>query len=1039
MKTLIRYFAHRHLLTNLVLFGVILASIGFWHKLGKEEYPDLTMPWVRFSIPYPGASAEDVELFVTKPIEEKLKELTGLYEITATSSYGSASFRIRLETDLTDMEEVIRDVKDAVDRTELPSETEDPVFRRFNLSQKAIIDIGIYHKEKTLLDTDSRKELQRYALAFKNRIITLPEISGLDDQGYLQPELQILINPHKLERLDISLNEVRKQIIAQNVRMPAGSMEDRVESEISFLSELDTVDSLEKIVVRGGLEGQKIRLKEIAHVQEGFEKNQRVLKIQGHEGVLFNVKKSASTDILTAQKAVLRFVSEFKASHPEAPIDIVLIDDESYSIRNRLSIIGWNGLLGFFLIIFVLILFLDFKSSVWVAAGLPFTLAFTLLAALIIGYTVNNITLAGIIIVLGIVVDDAIIVAENISRLRRNGSSMTEAVVEGTSAVMQPVLASVLTTCAAFIPLYFFEGHFARFVFCIPAIVFLMLGASLLEAFFILPGHLFHDYFSVGLIQRIFRKQQTEKTGHWFFLLERRYAGFLKQALHYRILICIGFVGVLVAAFTLYNKQMKFVMFPREESKEISIRAKGQLGMTRYEMAELTQSLEKIFLDEKDIVISVLTFIGQSRRGGEVREDEANLRVELVPPSQRAVPLNDLLSKWEDKAKGLKGFSEIRFMRSRWGAESGSPIEFEVQENDDKTRRQVVGQAKALLEKHPAISNVEIERPVTRNEYRLHLRGDDLFLMGINPTEVAQSLRAFVEGQILYKINKGNEEVDVRLTSQPKDKKTIDSILNLRTANGEGYLVPYRSLVRLEKSRSPSNIQRINYRRTTKIYADLKEGSSKTPLEIAEFLENEVFPKLQRGNPNTLFQFRGEIEHSRESQSDFGLAVILSLSLIYFLLVLLYDSLILPLLLSVAIPFGAVGVILAFYGHGMVQYGFFAVIGALGMIGVVINDGVVMVSRLEKSKEKPNDFNHLLGTISDISATRLRAVVVTTLTTVAGLFPTAYGWFGYDSMLSEMMLAMGWGLIFGTMITLLLIPCLYSFYAQFMWKRSLDS
>ncbi len=1037
MKSLVKYFAGRPLVTNLVLFGVILGAIGLWDNIGKEEYPDVTMPFLRCSIPYPGAAAEDVELFVIKPIEEKLKGITGLYEVNATASYGGASLTVILENNLSNPDEVVMEIKDAVDRAELPDETEDPVYRRFSTANKAIIDIGFFNKNKPMLDTEGRAQLQSFALAFKNRMLALPEISGIDERSYLQPELQILIDAAKLRKYDISLSEIRNQIMSQNIRMPAGSMEDHGESEVSFLSELDNVKALEKVIVRGGFEGQKIRLKEVGKVRNGFERNKTVMKVNGHEGILFNIRKSASVDILSATEKVVEFVDNFRKSNPDSPIEMVLIDDESYSIRNRLSIIGFNGLVGFLMIIFVLFLFLDARSSIWVAAGLPFILGFTLISALLLGYTVNNVTLAGVIIVLGIVVDDAIIVAENVSRLRRSGIASGEAVVSGTTGVLLPVLASVLTTCAAFIPLLFFEGHFARFVIFIPAVVFIMLGASLIESFFILPGHLHHSIPRPGIIQRIWKSTSSvEKNGHWFFLLERKYASFLKRALKYRVPIIGVFIIILISSFYIYDKKMKFVMFPREESKEITISVKAKEGTTRLEMAKLTEPVENILLeDENKYVMSVLTLIAQSRRGGEVKENEAILRAEMIPPSERKMPLKKLIAKWEEKASSIDGLTEVKFMRSRWGSDSGSPIEFEVQENNDDIRKKVAEKVKEELAKHPQITNVEIERPVTRKEYKLNLKGDDVFMMGINPSDVGRSLRAFIEGQILYKINKGEEEVDVRLTSDVKDKKDIESILSLRTANAQGYLVPYSSLVKMEEAISPANIQRINYKRTTKIFADLKENSKTTPLDIAEFLETNIFPEVSKGYPNTIFQFRGEIEDSKDSQADFVTATLLALGLIYFLLVVLYDSLLLPLLIGAAIPFGTVGVILAFMGHGMDQYGFFAVIGTLGMIGVVINDSVVMISKLQRNPDRFSSKKEIYEKVADISSTRLRAVVVTTLTTVAGLFPTAYGWAGYDSMLSEMMLAMGWGLIFGTLITLLLIPCLYSFYARIWWKE----
>ena len=1025
MKSLIYYFSKRHLLANLIFVSTLIGAIGLWHQLGKEEYPEFAMDWLRVNIVYPGATAGDVELFITKPVEEKLKELTGIYEVNGSSSSGRASFRITIDINAPNDEELIRDIKDAVERADLPQEAEDPTYGRFTSAEKAIIDIGFYLKDKKLLDVPSRMALQQFALAFENRILSLPEISGVEKQGYLEPELHILVRPADLNKYDLSLQEVRNQIKAQHVRMPAGSMEDQGESEVTFLSELDTPKALEETIVRGGFEGQKIRLGQVASVKHGFKKSKSILKVQGREGIVFNVQKTSAVDILTAQKKVMEFVKQFQDSDPDSPIGIVTIDDESYDVRNRLSIIGWNGLLGFLLIIIILFIFLEFRSGIWVAAGLPFCLAFTAIVALLIGYTVNNMTLAGVIIVLGIVVDDAIIVAENISRLRRSGMPLSQAVVEGASAVMLPVVASVLTTCAAFIPLYFFSGRFGLFIKVIPAMVFVMLGASLLESALILPGHL---HFAA-------KEKRLAKNGHWFFQYEKKYASFLERLLQHRWLVIVFFICLLFGAMFLYNSKMKFVMFPREESREITIRAIAPLETTRLEMAKYIEPLEDVFLaDDHDVVMSSLSFVGQSRRGGEVRENEATIRVELKPPSDRNISLKKLLAIWEAKANQLDHFEEIRFMKSRWGSDSGSPIEFEVQQNNDNVRAEVVEAAKALLEIHPSISNVEIERPVTRNEIRFHLKRDEVFRLGINPRDVAADVRAYIEGEILYTLNKGDEEVDVRLTSETINKTDLERLLKLRSANTESYLVPYHSIVDIEEVKAPANIQRINFKRTTKIYADLRESSGTTPLEIASYLESDVFPKLMDMSPSTAFQFRGEIEDSRESQDDFRVAIVISLSIIFMLLALLYNSLSLPLLIGATIPFGVLGVIFAFFAHGMSHYGFFAVIGTLGMIGVVINDAIVMVSKLQQ-EVSPYQANGLGRTeIAQVSSTRLRAIVVTTLTTVAGLFPTAYGVVGYDAFLAEMMLAMGWGLIFCTMITLVLVPCLYSFYFDlFSW------
>lgn len=1023
-----------------MLFGVIISAVLVWQKISKEEMPDFAFDWLRFNISYPGASAEDVELFVTKPIEENLKGLTGIEELTTTSSFGRSSFRISIDSHSVDADEVIAEIKNAVDRTTLPKESEDPVYRRFSSVEKAILDVGLYHRKAKVLDEKSRSELQELALAFESQLRSLPEISGFDKQGYLQPEIQILVNPKKLRQYELSLAEVKAQIIAQNVRVPVGSMEDKKESEISFLSELDNVDDLKKLAIRGGFEGQRITLGQIATIKRGFAKSKTILKVQGHEMIFYNVKKSPSTDILTAQKAVLNFVDKFLANYGGDQLAIVYADDESYDVRNRLSIIAVNGIAGFILILLVLFIFLDVKSGIWVAAGIPFCLGFTLILTYLIGYSVNNITLAGIIIVLGIVVDDAIIVAENISRLARNGVEHFKAAVDGTLAMMNPIIASILTTCAAFVPMFFFEGHFGVFVSFIPAIVMLMLGASLFESLFVLPAHLYHPLPLTGIFERMFSKKSNKPIKkHWFFHVEEKYEVLTSFILRLRPLVIILFIAFLAGGFYVAKNHFKFVMFPREETKEISVRAIGPKDYNRYEMADLTTSLENVFLnDPNNVVLSVITRIGQSRRGGEVRENEASLRIEILPASEREVTLKQLLASWEEQAKNLKGFKKVRFLKSRFGSSSGSPIHIEVQENDDRKRGWVLTQLQKSLEKLETLSNVEIDKPITKDEYQLHLKRNEVTRLGINPANVATSLRAFIEGDILYTLNKGDEEVDVRLTSDTAVKDNINDILNLRAPNAKNYLVPYRNLVDVKKAKKPSNIQRINYKRASSVYADLKEGMKITPLEVADVIENSIIPKILSKSPSTIIKFRGEVQESRESQSDFGVALLFSCILIYMLLILLFDSVSLPLVIAIVIPFGVVGVIFAFWGHQMTQFGFMAVVGALGMIGVVVNDSIVMVSKLESEINIVKNTKDLLRQISTVASTRLRAVVVTTLTTVAGLFPTAYGWGGFDSMLSEMMLAMGWGLIFATVITLILVPTMYSYYFSIrsLFKRN---
>ena len=1035
MKEIVRYFIQRPVVANALMFGLILAAILFWEKVGKEEMPEFSMNWVRVTLNYPGASSEDVELFVTKPIEEKLKGVSALEEVSSTSSYSTSSFRISFEPNLSNLQEKVQEVKDAIDSVDLPSEVDEPVYRQFRSAEKAIIDIGLFLKGQRELDVDSRIELQKYALAFKNRVLSLPEISGIEESGYLRPELQIKIDPKKLEKYELSLNQVRDQIVQQNLRRPLGSMKDQGESEVTLASELETPDELKKVIVSSGFQGQSVQLGEIAEIENGFEVANTIIKVQGREGIIFNIQKSSRIDILSAQKAIVRFIDDTKKKNPQSPVDYVLIDDESYDVRNRLDIIGANGLIGFLLIVLVLFLFLDFKTGVWVALGIPFSLAFTLIAAMLVGYTINNMTLAAIIIVLGIVVDDAIIVAENIIRHKNTGE--TESAVRSTLDVASPVIASVLTTCAAFLPLYFFSGRFGLFVKYIPTIVFFMLFASLIESFFILPSHMAREpklfrWFGRGKNADDKPSSWGARRQHFTQSLERHYARFLDGVLQKRIWVLFAFLGLFLFSGYIFQSQLRYVMFPREESRDFRLKVVANENITRYQMSRLVSQVEDVFLNDKQgVVTSVRTSIGQNRRGGEVRENEASVRVEITPPSERKQSLNQLIKEWQKQTGALEGFAQIRFQKSRFGSDSGSPIAIEVQENNDQVRKSIVESLKKSLEETPVLTNVELEKPVTKNEFRLKVNKEEVSRRGVNYAQLASTLRAYVEGEILYVLNSGEEEIDVRFTSQDKGKSNIESLLDLTVANQSGYLVPLKQLLKYEYIQKPTSVQRVNYKRVTSIYADIREGAKRTPLEIAEKLEQEVFPKILAGYPTANIQFRGEVEDSRESQSDFSLSIIMVLAIIYILLIFLFDSLWTPLLIGSIIPFGIIGSSLAFWAHGMSQYGFFAVVGTLGMIGVVINDSIVLIDRLKTiAWDKGFSKEEIFKKISEISSTRLRAVVVTTITTVAGLFPTAYGIGGYDAMLAEMMLAMGWGLLFGMFITLLLAPILYSFYWQ---------
>ena len=503
----------------------------------------------------------------------------------------------------------------------------------------------------------------------------------------------------------------------------------------------------------------------------------------------------------------------------------------------------------------------------------------------------------------------------------------------------------------------------------------------------------------------------------------------LEKALKAKYWVFLAALFILVGSFVLAAKTMKFTMFPRTESDQITLRGEAPSGTTAKQTARMIEPVEDMLSEYIGReMIGFRTDISRSRRGRAVQENKFRIRIQIVPRTERKKSLNQMIKAWEKKLEPLKkDFEKIEFTKSHWGGSSDSPIQILIKDNNDQSRTAF---AKALAEqmaRHPALDKVEVDKPITNPEYKLELDMDKIKRLGISPSSIKSTLRSAVEGSLLYEIKGDNEELYVRLTIPEHLKRKIDDVLDVPVENRGDYLVPLKDVLKVIREETPANIERQDYIRTLMVFADMQPGTKMTPLEVAIELETQVFPELQNKYPTTGVSFTGEIFDSRKTRQDMIFAVIMALTLIYAVLALLFSSPYKPFIIMLTIPFGVVGIIWCLMGHGMSVYGFFSLIGGLGMMGVVINDSIIMLTKLDREYDRSGHKDMSNTQIAEIAKTRLQAVLLTTLSTIAALFPTAYGWAGYDSMLSEMMLVMGWGLIFGTIITLVLIPCLYGF------------
>ena len=1030
MRKILKVFAENHILANFTVVLVIAFAFYLWGDIPKEEMPETTADVVFVSAQYTGGTPEEIEYFLTKKIEEAVRGIEGIDEINSTSSNNSVSVLITLEMNYPYYDDAVTAIRDAVQRVDLPEDVEDePRVREVKSTNRSVVQIALFHKEEKLLSVKGRQEVQDAGEMLEKRLRGIPFVNDVSFSGNEEESINVYIRPEALSVYEISYSDAVNTLSGNNVRRPLGTVKNEDDARVTIRAELDSEQKIRDSILQGSFSGRMIRIGDVADVETTFEHSTSVLKFNGHQALNLNVRKTSDSGITEASDAIRAEVESFFASSMrDSNVDYLIYSDSAESVRDRLILIRDNGIFGFALILLFLFIFMNFTAGFWVAMGIPFSLCFSVIVAHFLGYSVNNMTLSGIVIVLGMVVDDSIVISENITRLKEEGASQTEAAVEGTATVILPVLASILTTCVAFIPLYYFSGSFGKMIEVIPAMIFAMLGGSLLEAVFILPSHM-----NLRLPE-LFRRKATRRpheTAHWFRKVEDAYGRFLEKVLRHTGILYASFAVLLTGAIFLFLTQMSFALSPREETNEIFISGfVDQPRLTSAETAVYVEPLEEIIDPYLGSSVGIYsTRIASSRRGSDTNQNYFSIRIEMLPSLERELSNDELVAAIEAEVeKQNLQYADFYIAKSRFGASSdsgGSPIVIEIQENDDARRNEIAEKLCAAMDAYEFYQNAEIEEPVKSKQYIIDYDRELIQRLSISSSEISNSLRTIIQGSTVFYHYRDDIEIPVKVTLEDKYVADLPTILHNPISTRQGYLVPLETVVKVRESMEPNYITRVDEKRVVYLYADLASDKI-TPIETAEYFEQNVFPDLMAQYPTCNILFRGEVESTRESSGDILYGSALVIFLIYFILSLLFNSLWKPFIIVAVIPFGMMGVVYALMLHNMPVISFFTAIGILGLAGVVVNDSIVMLDKLLNSyRNESQTAADRRKIIADISKTRLRAVILTTVTTVAGLLPTAYGILGYDSMLSDMMLAMSYGLMTSTLVTLFLTPALF--------------
>lgn len=1013
MNGFIRFFASRPMLANILLILILLAGSLSLMSIKKDVYPEVEFGEVVISTQYPGASPEDVEINVTNKLEDELNSVTGIDKMISVSLKNSSIINIVIESDA-DIDEVVKDIRDAVDRvSDLPVEVEQsPLIIEASTAEIPIIEVGIYDVENKL----SYEELREISRVYKKQLKRVFGVSKISSFGYRDREVRIEVNPDALKRYQVSMTDIIQAIGQRNLRATGGSIESYVnEQNIVTLAEFKDPKEVGEVIVRSTFEGPLVRVKDLAKVIDGFEEETVISRMNGKKAISFVVFKSENADIIKTMEAVKAFNDSY--SFPES-IELTYANDISRYVSNRLKVVTSNALIGLVLVLIMLSLFFTFKTAFWVALGIPFSIFGVFLLMPMFGTYIEVVSLTAFIIVIGIIVDDAIIISENIVRHREMGKAPLEATVDGVKEVAGPVITTILTTFLAFAPMFFMSGIMGKFVFVIPLVISIALLFSTIEVFIVLPAHINKD-----LAKLVPGKANMHE--HWFDKVRDPFHNFIKRALPFRWALVGLFVGIFAFGIFLATT-MDFELFPTEAADVFSVQMEVEAG------SSLEATLEKVLLVEqliKDIpkneIDSFITRVGikddPQAFVKSYSENMGSILVNLSPINMRKRNANDIVEMLREQGQALQSeFVSLAFNVDGGGPPVGKPIELRVVSSDDETRKDATRAIVAFLKKTTGVHSVERNDKAGKPQLEIDLDYEKLARYGLSVSDVTKQVRLAYDGLDVSTTRYGDEDVDFRVVLNKSVRQSPDYLSQLPIPNQTGQLILLKDVAKFKQIAGLSTIYHYDAERSTTITADINRDVT-TPIEVidavyAAFNFEQQFPGVQ-------IIEGGESDETNKSMADLGKTFIVAAVSIYLLLVLLFNSFAQPLIVMLAIPFGLIGVIFAFKLHNA-ALGFFAIMGVIGMSGVVVNDSLVLVSYINDlirdNKDEP-----VIDLVARATATRLRPIVVTSLTTVGGVLPLAYGLGGSDPFMAPMALALGYGLVFAVPLTIILLPCFY--------------
>ena len=1005
----IAWMANNAIAANLLM--IMLIGGGFWTAfyMQKEVYPQYELDIVEIEVGYPGAAPSEVEQGILQPIEGAIRGIQGIKKISSQAREGRGSVAVELVAG-TDRMKSFQDIDQAINRIRtFPDDIEQPEVR-LEASQRSVMSIGIYGEVNI-------GTLRTLAERLRDQLLGDPTITQVEISNVPDYMTHVEISQAKLREYNLTLSEVSRIISQSSEDVPAGAVETGSGEILLRLKERKQwADEYGNIVIIPSKMGAAVKLSDIATVTDGFEDGgfHEQFNRQLTVGVrIYRIGDQSPLEIASAVETILQDFATTLPPGVQYRIDSNSADDYG----DRLSLLIENGLIAIVIVFIILSAFLEYRLAFWVMMGMCISFIGGLVLLPAIGVSINMVSMFAFLVVLGIVVDDAIVVGENVYEYRQQGMNLMQAAIAGTRDVAGPVTFSILTNIVAFIPLLFMPGTTGKFWWPLPAVVITVLAVSLIEAVFILPAHLGHvSEKKASAIGATVHRWQQSFANTFNHFVDTKYRAFLDICIRNRYITLTSAVALLVVVGGYgYSDHMGMIMMPEVSADEIEAGIRLPVGTTPDQAArianEVTESTHRMF-EEHNLYRVAEGIKTNVRRGSFI-----DVEIVMKPPDEHDMTTAEIITLWRDNIGDIDGVAQITFEAESGPGGHRPDISVALShENIDVLERATL----AFVER---VQQFKEARDVSDNynkgktQYDFILRPEGRHL-GLTAAEVGRQVRDAFFGSLAMRQLRGTNEIEMRVKLPEAERKDIRHLENFIVRTPDGAEVPLMDVVRIERGEAFTSINREDGRRAVSVSLDVEPKRAMT--RVLEAINTEELPQLRAEFPGLTWTFQGTQAEMRESTQALWAGFALAMAAIYMLLAIAFGSYLQPLIVMTAIPFGIVGAVI---GHILLGYdlSLISLMGVIALSGVVVNDSLIMIDYANKRRGTMSAFQ----AIHQAGLRRFRPIILTTLTTFGGLTPIILETSRQAYYLIPMAISLGFGIIFATSIILLLVPCLY--------------